>query len=84
MHKKTMQQDQLDAERSLNQADSEKRPEVQSDLQHQDKEQLDRKQLEQQLAEPHQRSQQQAFRFILTQLLATIVLSVLLDRKSVV
>jgi ATP synthase protein I len=59
-----MQQDQLDPERPLNRADSEKRAEVQLDLQ----------QLEQQ----HQRSRQQAFRFILTQLLATILLSAVL------
>jgi ATP synthase protein I len=73
-----MQQDQLDAERPLNRADSEKRAEAQSDLQQQDRQELDRNQLEQQLAGPHQRSQQQAFRFILTQLLTTIILSVLL------
>jgi len=59
-----MQQDQLDQERSLNRPDSEKRPDEQLDLQL----------LEQQ----HQRSRQQVFRFILTQLLVAIILSAIL------
>ena len=64
-----MQQDQQDQERSLNRADSEKRPELRPGLQ-----QRDLQQLEQQ----NQLSRQQAFRFILTQLLATIMLSAIL------
>ena len=63
-----MQQDQLDPESLFNRqsyrADSEKRPEVRPGLQ----------QLEQQ----NQLSRQQVFRFILTQLLATIILSAVL------
>jgi hypothetical protein len=59
-----MQQDQLDQESPLNRSDSEKQPDVL----------LNQQQLEQQ----HQRSRQQAFRFILTQLLATIILSAIL------
>lgn len=64
-----MQQDQLDPERSLNRLDSDKRPEVRPDQQ-----QRDLQQLEQQ----NQLSRQQAFRFIITQLLATIMLSTML------
>ena len=64
-----MQQDQLDPERSLNRPDSEKRPDERIDLQ-----KRDRQLLEQQ----HQRSRQQVLRFVLTQLLATIMLSVIL------
>ncbi len=60
-----MQQDQLDPERQLNRADSEKHSDLRPALQQQDLEQLKHK---------HQHSQQQAFRFILTQLLATLVL----------
>ncbi len=75
---KTMQQDQLDPEKSLNRPDSEKSPEVQLDLQQQPERKQLEQQLEQQLTVSHKRSQQQAFRFILTQLLATIILSVLL------
>ncbi len=59
-----MQQDQLGPEGSLNRTDSEKQPAKQLDLQ----------QLEQQ----NLLSRQQAFRFIVTQLLATIMLSVIL------
>ncbi len=61
-----MQQDQLDPDRSFNRADSEKRSDERLDQQKRD--------LEQQ----HQRSRQQVFRFILTQLMVTIVLSVIL------
>ncbi len=61
-----MQQDQLDPDRSFNRADSEKRSDERLDQQKRD--------LEQQ----HQRSRQQVFRFILTQLVVTIVLSVIL------
>jgi ATP synthase protein I len=61
-----MQQDQLDPERSLNRPGSEKSTEVRLDLQKRD------------LQQQHQRSREQVFRFILTQLLATIILSVIL------
>jgi ATP synthase protein I len=66
-----MQQDQLDPERSPNRPGSEKSTEVRLDLQ---KRGLQKRDLQQQ----HQRSQEQVFRFILTQLLATIILSVIL------
>jgi ATP synthase protein I len=66
-----MQQDQLDPERSPNRPGSEKSTEVRLDLQ---KRGLQKRDLQQQ----HQRSQEQVFRFILTQLLATIMLSVIL------
>ena len=64
-----MQQDQLDPERSINRADSEKRPALRPGQQ-----QRDLQRLEQQ----NQLSQQQALRFILTQLLATIMMSAVL------
>jgi len=59
-----MQQDQLDPERSLNRPDSEKRPDEALDLQL--------------LERQHQLSRQQVFRFVLTQLMVTIVLSAIL------
>jgi ATP synthase protein I len=61
-----MQQDQLNPERSLNRPDSEKRPDERLDQQKRDLQLLEQQ---------HQRSRQQVFRFILTQLLVTIVLS---------
>ena len=64
-----MQHDQLDPERPLNRADSEKQPEVQRDQQQQDLKQLEWQ---------NQHSRQQVFRFVLTQLLATILLSAIL------
>jgi len=64
-----MQQDQLDPDRSFNRADSEKRPDEQLDLQKRDLQLLEQQ---------HQRSRQQVFRFILTQLMVTIVLSAIL------
>ena len=63
-----MQQNQLDQESSIN------RPGYQLDSEKQTAEQLDLQQLEQQ----NQLSRQQVFRFVLSQLLATIMLSVIL------
>ena len=68
-----MQQDQLDPERSFYRPgyrpDSEKRPDERLDLQKRDLQLLEQQ---------HQRSRQQVFRFVLTQLLVTIVLSAIL------
>ena len=65
-----MQQDQLNSERPLNRPgyrpDYEKRPELRLDQQKRD------------LEHQHQRSRQQVLRFILTQLVVTIVLSAIL------
>lgn len=75
----TMQQDQSDAEASLDLAVTEKCKEAGAALQQQDLQQQDlQKQDLQKLEQEHQRSQQQAFRFILTQLLTAIILSAIL------
>ena len=61
-----MQQDQLDPDRSFNRADSKKRPDERLDLQKRDLQLLERQ---------HRLSRQQVFRFVLTQLMITLVLS---------